>query len=84
MTIRKISHKCVLEYVRKFRDLETVMSIYLKTALQQAENWHLKLKAINSLHSLLMAETKFFSHQLDSARPLLEELVHASYQKEYV
>lgn len=35
MGIRKISHKCVLEYVRKFRDLETVMGIYLKTAMQQ-------------------------------------------------
>jgi len=52
--------------------------------MQQTENSHLRLKALNSLHSLLMAETKYFSHDLDAARALLEELIHASYQKEYV
>jgi hypothetical protein len=30
-----VSHKCVLEYLRKFKDMETVMAIYLKTAMQQ-------------------------------------------------
>lgn len=54
ISIRKISHKCVLEYVRKFRDYEAVTTVYLKTAIQQSENFHLKLKAINSYHSLLM------------------------------
>jgi hypothetical protein len=84
VTIRKVSHKCVLEYVRKFKDFETVMSIYLKTAMQQTENSHLKLKATNSFHSLLMAETKYFSHDFDCSRPFLEELIHSSYQKDYV
>jgi intein-encoded DNA endonuclease-like protein len=84
VTIRKVSHKCILEYVRKFKDFETVMSIYLKTAMQQTENSHLKLKATNSFHSLLMAETKYFSHDFDCSRPFLEELIHSSYQKDYV
>ena len=83
VNIRKISHKCILEFLRKFRDLDILISMYLKTALNQAENSHLKLKAINSLHSLLMAETKYFSHQLDSAKSLLETLILASYQKEH-
>ena len=35
LAIRKVSHKCLLEYVRKFRDLETVVQTYLKTGMQQ-------------------------------------------------
>lgn len=31
-----------------------------------------------------MAEVKQFHHNLDSAKTLLEELIHASFQKEYV
>lgn len=31
-----------------------------------------------------MAETKYFSHEYESSRALLEELIHSSYQKEYV
>jgi intein-encoded DNA endonuclease-like protein len=84
VTIRKISHKCILEFLRKFHDSETVISVYLKTAMQQTENSHLRLKALNSLHSLLMSETKYFNHDMDAARALLEELIHSSYQKEYV
>lgn len=83
VTIRKISHKCILEYLRKFRDAETAITVYLKTAIQQTDNQHLKLKALNSLHSLLMAETKHFSHELDPAKPLLEELIHSAHQKEH-
>lgn len=83
VAIRKVSHKCILEFLRKFKDLDTVMAIYLKTAIQQTENNHLKLKAINSLHSLLMAEAKHFHHHLDSAKTLLHELIHASFQKDY-
>lgn len=52
--------------------------------MQQVDNSHLKLKAISSFHSLLMAETKHYSHELESSRPVLEELIHASYQKEHV
>ncbi len=64
VTIRKVSHKCILEFLRKFKDFETIITVYLKTAMQQSENFHLKLKAINSFHSLLMAETKYFNHEL--------------------
>lgn len=83
VAIRKISHKCILEFLRKFHDSETVLNVYLKTAMQQNENSHLRLKALNSLHSLLMSETKYFNHDMDAARALLEELIHASYQKDY-
>jgi hypothetical protein len=31
-----------------------------------------------------MAETKYFSHDFDCSRALLEELIHSSYQKDYV
>lgn len=31
-----------------------------------------------------MAETKSFTHDLESSRALLEELIHSSYQKDYV
>ena len=71
VTIRKVSHKCILEFLRKFKDLDTVISIYLKTAIHQNDNYHLKHKAINSFHSLLMAESKYFDHRLDSAKTLL-------------
>jgi hypothetical protein len=30
-----------------------------------------------------MAETKYFSHELDAAKLLMEELIHASFQKDY-
>ena len=71
LTIRKVSHKCVLEYVRKFRDMETVLSTYLKTGMQQADNPHLQLKTINSLHSILIAEQRLFTHTLPSSLPLV-------------
>lgn len=83
ITIRKISHKCILEYVRKFRDYEAVTAVYLKTAIQQADNLHLKLKAINSYQSLLMGEAKYFNHLNDSSRLLVEELIHSSFQKDH-
>ena len=51
--------------------------------MQQTENSHLKLKATNSFHSLLMAETKYFSHDFDCSKPFLEELIHSSHQKDY-
>lgn len=84
MPIRKISHKCVLEYVRKFRDYETVIGSYLRTAINQSENYHLKLKSINSLHSLLMTENKYFTHAINCALTLIEELISAAYQPEHL
>ena len=84
MPIRKISHKCVLEYVRKFKDYETVISTYLRTAICQTENYHLKLKSVSSLHSLLMNENKYFTHSVSCVLPLLEELISAAYQPEHL
>jgi len=87
--VRKISHKCVHEFVRKFKDYEAVVTLYLKTALkpqlqQQTTTKHLKLKAINSLHSLLMAENKSFRIDQEYALHLIEELIASSYQKEFI
>lgn len=65
-----MSHKCVHEYIRKFKDYESVVTNYLKTALkpqQQASIKHLKLKSINSLHSLLMADPKHFRMEQEYA-----------------
>jgi hypothetical protein len=31
-----------------------------------------------------MAETKYFSHDQETSKALLEELIHSSYQKEYI
>jgi len=31
-----------------------------------------------------MAETKYFNHDLEAARAILDELIHSSYQKEYM
>lgn len=70
--IRKISHKCILEYVRKFKDHDSVTTAYLKTAIHQHENEHLKLKAINSYHSLMMTESRYFSHNCEASKLLLE------------
>ena len=36
VTIRKVSHKCILEFLRKFKDFETIITVYLKTAVQQS------------------------------------------------
>lgn len=30
-----------------------------------------------------MAEIKYFTHTLESSKPLTEELIHASFQKDY-
>jgi hypothetical protein len=31
-----------------------------------------------------MAETKYFNHDQETSKALLEELIHSSYQKEYI
>lgn len=35
ITTRKVSHKCILEYVRKSRDFDAIIASYVKTAIQQ-------------------------------------------------
>ena len=70
--VRKISHKCIHEFIRKFKDYDAVVTNYLKTALKpQSTTKHLKLKSINSLHSLLMTESKCFRTDLDYALQLI-------------
>lgn len=64
INIRKVSHKCIHAFIRKFKDYESVITNYLRTAFKSNTTniKHLKLKSINSLHSLLMAEQKSFYH----------------------
>jgi uncharacterized protein (UPF0333 family) len=81
ITTRKISHKCILEYVRKAKDYEPIVSSYVRTGIQQNDNAHLKVKSINSLHSLIMAESKFFVHGAPYSQSLVEELIFSSHQK---
>ena len=71
ITTRRISHKCILEYVRKFRDYESVIPCYIKVGIQQSENIHLKLKTISSFHSLVAEESKSFGHGTISAQVLV-------------
>ena len=35
INIRKISHKAILEFLKKFRDLDAILAVYLKTAIAQ-------------------------------------------------
>lgn len=55
MQLRKLSHRCLVEYIRKFSNFDCIFMGYLTESLQNEEaNSQLKQKSINSLQSILI------------------------------
>jgi hypothetical protein len=60
MQLRKMSHKCLVEFIKKYHDYDTLLYNYLKEGIEDnSQSLQLKQKCLNSLQSILIIESKY-------------------------
>lgn len=77
MQLRKLSHRCLVEYIRKFGNFDSIFIGYLTESLEnEGANAQLKQKSINSLQSILILEYKSLNIKSVITKQILEVLIN--------
>lgn len=75
--LRKLSHRCLVEYIRKFNNFDSIITNYLTEALENPDSTlQLKQKTINSLQSILILEYKSLNLKSPVTKRILETLIN--------
>lgn len=77
MLLRKMSNKCLLEFIRKYHDYDSLLYTYLKEGLENnSQTLQLKQKCLNSLQSIVIHEFRFLDMNSLYTKRIFENIIN--------
>jgi hypothetical protein len=76
MQLRKMSHKCLVEFIKKYHDYDTLLYNYLREGIENnSQSLQLKQKCLNSLQSILIVENRWLDMSSLYTKRIFENII---------